>query len=306
MSPDSQQPQNSSPLPEVPPLAPEAQPPQPVAYPEQPAVIPVAPPAPQPQPVAVPAPVTPVANPFGSPAPTSNATQFQQAPFPGATSVASQPGGAPLTMPQPKKKLGLLIGLIAGGVVVLGGLAAVLLIFLAPSGKIAESDLVSASLEDTSFMRPKQWESVTIDSNSGYGDKKGKDGESNAYIVAKKGTYVQSGIKDATDSQLETFRSSIVDQMSTSDATESMKKSDECTEVKDVKVEQSSIETTNLVGIMRISATCVRDDGSATAIMYIGLGDDGYLRSVMVVASESLWKQNEAVFNKMLDSVDQS
>jgi hypothetical protein len=207
--------------------------------------------------------------------------------------------------PAPKKKVGLLVGLIVGGLVVLGGLVTALLIFVFPSGKVAESDLVSTTTDSTSYLRPKQWESVTVNSVSGYGDKKGKDGKSTAAIFVKEGTYVKSGVKDATSEQLETFRSTVVSGISSTDAEDMAKEAGECDSTKNVTTKQSSVSTSDMIGILRIDATCVRSDATYKLSLYLTLGNDGYLRSVFVMATEALWKQNETVYNKMLDSVAQ-
>lgn len=269
-------------------------------------------PAIAPQPVAPPTPATteqPIV--FGAPLSqttepvTSFPSQFSQQPaFPAAAPAAEVP---PMT-PQPvahKKKLGLFIGAIVGGVILVGGLAAVLFFVVLPSGKIAESDLVSATSDNTAYLHPKQWEAITLNSISGYGDKKAQDSKSTAAIFLKKGTYVKSGLIDASDSDIDSFRSTVLSAMSTSDAEDTLKESGECESVNNVSASKSSVKTMNMIGIMRLDGICVRDTTNYRLSLYIALGNDGYLRSIIIMATESLWKQNEAVFNKMLESADQ-
>jgi len=213
---------------------------------------------------------------------------------------------APVLPTAPKKKHGLLIGLIAGGVVLLTGIAVVLYIFVFNAGKISESDLVSSTTDSTSYLRPKQWESISVTSIDGYGDKKGKNNTSSAAIFVQKKNYVSSGVKGASTTELEKFRNSILDTMTIASGGEAAKQSGSCTSVEDVTVMKSTVTTTNMVGVLRIDATCKRDDGTFKVAIYLTLGDDGYLRSVILMSTESLWKKNEAIFNKMLDSADQS
>lgn len=207
--------------------------------------------------------------------------------------------------PASKKKLGLLIGSIAGGLVVIGALITILLLFVFPSGKIAESDLVSATTDGTTYLRPKQWQSVTVDSTSGYGDKKGKDGKSNAAIFVKKLSYIYSDVTSLSSDQLSTVRSTITDSISTTKAEDDLKDEGGCTSVKDVKVTESSISNSSMIVVFRIDGTCVQDDVSGK-IVYLGtIGDDGYGRAIVLLATDNVWKQNETVFDKMLGSVDQ-
>lgn len=317
----NQQPQNSTdPLPEAPPVeTPVTQPEESIMQPAEPAsTAPISEPVP-PMPVSTPEP-TPAPEPLltapiqpTAPVPPAPAAQFPQQPttaFPQNT--FTQPGPqvgvpmAPMPGAMPKKKnLGLLIGLISGGVIILGGLIAVLLIFVLPSGKISESDLVSETIEETTILRPKQWESVTVNNVSGFGDRKGKDDTSTAAIFVKKQDYVQSGIKDATSDQVETFRDTVISGMSSDDAASVAKEAGECTSTENVTITKSSVEKNNSIGILRVDATCVRDDGTFTLALYLALGDDGYLRSVFLMSTENLWKQNSAVFDTMLESADQ-
>lgn len=305
MSPDSQQPQTPPTLPEVPQITP----PQPVSptngpvmdpLPAQPSVQPASAPVPEPAPAVVPTP-----QPFPQPAPAPS--QFAQSTtFPAQAPVPPQTIPSATPQPAPKKKLGLLIGVIAGGLVVVGALVAVLLIFVLPSGKINESDLVSATTDSTTYLRPKQWQSITVSSISGYGDKKGKDGTSTALIAVQKKNYVQSGVTSASASQLDTFRETVKTSMTSGDAEDAIKETgSSCTSTEDVTVTKSSVSTTNMVGVLRVDGICVRSDGRFKIVLYITLGEDGYLRSIALMSTESQWKLNEAVFNKMLESADQ-
>lgn len=265
---------------------------------------------PQPQDTApTPMPETPNVNVESTPqAPAQMPTS---APDPIATPVQNP---AFMTAPQapvqpaPKKKrLGLIIGLIVGGVVLLGTTIALLLFFLLPNGLVSESDLVSATTDDTTYLRPKQWESTNVNSISGYGNKRGNDDTSTALIAVQKKNYVQSGVKSASDSSVRSFREALMETMTSDAAEAAIKKTGvSCTSTENVTVKKSSVSTTNMIGVLKIDGICVRDDGRFKTIVYVTLGEDGYLRSIVMMATEAQWTQNEAVFTKMLESADQA
>jgi hypothetical protein len=249
------------------------------------------------EPVPVPVENQPLANStFPVTPPTSPLDQFN---------LSETPVAAVLPIPQ-KKKPWLLIGLIAGGVVLLAALAVVLYVFVFNAGKISESDLVSSTTSGTSYLHPKQWQIVSVNSVDGYGDKKGKDGTSTAAIFVKKTSYVSPDVKKVSATELDKFRTAVLDSMTIASGGQVAKDAGSCTSVEDVTVMKSAVTTTNMVGVLRINATCTRDDGTFKVALYSTLGNDGYLRTIMLMSTESLWKQNEAIFNKMLDSADQS
>lgn len=257
---------------------------------------------------------TPIApEPTTQPEPTASLPQFPQSLDETAPVAIQQPPApqpvppaTPLIVPAPKKKTGLIIGIVAGGIILIAAVAVTLLLLAANAGKITEADLVTAKDDDTVYLRPKQWQAITVNTIAGYGDKKGKNDTSTALMAVQKKNYVKSGINSATDSELATFRDTVTSSMTSSNAEEAVKETgSSCTSTEDVTVTKSSVKTTNMVGLLRIDGTCVRDDGKFHVVIYVTLGDDGYLRSVVLMSTESLWKLNETVFNKMLESTNQ-
>ena len=291
--PDVTAPVIVSPAPVVPPASGSidgfTQPAQPVMSPANPPVrafndiAPVQPVSPAPTPAV--APVTPM---FGTP--TTGEVQ-------------------PLQAMQPAKKktnVVMLVSLIVGSLVVLGGIAAIVFLFVLPGlGKIAEADLVSATTNGTSYLHPKQWKEVSDGNTSGYGDKLAKDGKSTAEILTKKGSYVQADITSVSDDQLSAFRKTMVDAYSSSQATKTLQGSTNCSDIKNVTTTENTLKAAHSVGVFTITADCTADNVKFKMVYYAVLGDDGYARTVFLIANENGWKQNEAIFNKMLNSADQ-
>lgn len=262
--------------------------------------------APEPPVMKVPAPVEPV-NPV-TPEPVAQFPQsLDETPPLVAQPVAPQPAPvpAPVLIPAPKKKTGLIIGAIVGGVVILAAAVFAVFFFMANSDKVSDADLVTAKDDNTVYLRPKQWQAIANSSGAGYGDKKGPDGKSTALIFVKKGIYVKSGIINATRSEKDAFGESVLASTSQGDAEKMVKESGECNSVKDVDMWRAVTDSMNVVGALRIDGTCVRDAATYKLAIYVGLGNDGYTRTAVVMATESLWKQNLDIYTHMLESVDQ-
>lgn len=316
MDPYANKPPQNPNLPEVPPVTPQPNNPtvpqpdvvSPAPVPQAATPSPVIPgaqptapaptPAPTMSPVMSPAPVAPPVAGFGQATPTPSS--FAQNP-----SVIGSGTGAPFTPPKKKVSVGAIIGIIGGIVVLIGSILAVVLLVL-PGGKISESDLVSENIDNTTILRPKQWESISVGDISGFGDKKAKDGKSTAVVLVGKDNYIQSGIKEATETQRNGFVDAVVKNTSKSSAEEYLKKTGECTSISDVKIEKANTNPANAVGVLTIKGTCKRDNVDFRILYYGLLGNDGYARSYAIIATADLWEKNEAVFQKMLEGVDQS
>ncbi len=319
MNPDSSSPENNAPLPEVPSILPPPLPP--IIEPEvmesedtllvaepvptvPPEITAATPPAAQP-------PVRPVA--FASSGIVSDirrpqpVAQSQPAPQAPSSPFSAAPQTAPsLAVPKKKSKLLLIIGLVVGGLALMGGIAAVLLLFVfGANGKVADSDLVSATTDGTTYLRPKQWQPITTGDVSGYGNLLGKNNKSTGLIAAMKGAYV--GVLDnPTDAQLSEVRDAAV-KVITPSYLETLNKNDGgCNSASNLKTAASTVKNARSYGIIKITANCVQDDGSNSIVIdYMLLGNDGYARMITLRAAEANWKQNEAVYNKMIDSADQ-
>lgn len=219
--------------------------------------------------------------------------------------VQPTPESAPVLAPAPKKKTGLIIGAVVGGIVILAAAVFTVFFFMANSDKVSNADLVTSKDDNTVYLRPKQWQAIANSSGAGYGDKKGPEGKSTALILVKKGIYVKSGIINATRSEKDAFGESVLDSTSKSDAEKMVKESGECNSVSDVNMWRAVTDSMNVVGALRVDGICVRDTATYKLAIYVGLGNDGYTRTAVVMATESLWKQNVDIYTHMLESVDQ-
>lgn len=317
MSPDNDNLQNKSPLPEVPQI-PTSEPP--VSPTDQPAVITPEVPSvimpaaaempPSPAPSAFNSPTTPPVSPqqpdVAPPAPVTQPTFNQLS----VTPVTPRPEMSSVVPGNPAKKglgLGAILGIVGGLIVVAGGVIGVLfLLGFMNQGKVSEADLVTSTTTETSYLRPKQWSQVSTSGIDGYGNKVAKDDKSTAAIFVKKISYYKSGIKSVSDSQVTAFRDAMVKANSGSTAENELKTTGECSEVKTVKTTASANNNAKSIGVFTVTGTCVKDGANFHIVYYALLGDDGYGRTIILIATEESWKLNETIFNKMIDSADQS
>lgn len=264
-----------------------------------------------PTPPSTPAPV------FDDIKPTQTTTHQNPATTPGTAPSSNPPSpteapipiqSAPIANPVVKKprKTAVLIGVIASVVVLTGFTAVVFLLILPSLGKISSSDLVSATSASTSYLYPKQWKEATVDSASGYGEKTSESGDYSALIVSEKLSYLQSGVNKSSDKQVAGIRQLLVELNSARAAEATIMKAGSCDSVKDVRVTESTVKNTNSIGIFKITGICSKEKVRYKVAYYTLLGNDGYARAITLVATESSWKQNEDVFNKMLDSAEQA
>ena len=325
MNPDSTSSENNALLPEVPSILPPT--PTPIIEPgatetESPAL------AAEPVPATAPETITTVPSPAQPPVRPAAVINTPFVPLAGIVSdirparplVSSSPSpvqetvspfsAAPQTQPAsdaPKKRSkGLLVvGLVVGGFALISGVAAVLLLFVfGANGKVAESDLVSTTADGTTYLRPKQWQPVTVGTTAGYGDKLAKDGKSSAMVLVSKGSYTQ-GFESPTDEIIAALRKNVSGALTPTTAAPKMKSDGDCSEVKDVTIAESTVKNDKSFGIVDISGTCLKDGITYKMVYYLLIGNDGYVRTTILVATEANWNKNEAVFNKMIDSANQ-
>lgn len=246
------------------------------------------------------------AAPHHKPLAASQPTPVSNQPSSAQTPVATS--SAPTAFPDIKNphKTAVLIGVV-GSIIALVGVAAVIFLLVLPSiGKIASSDLVSTTSADTNYLHPKQWKEATVGSTGGYGEKASGSNDYSAVIVSEKLSYLQSGVTKSNDKQISVFRQLMVKLNSASTAEATMKRTGGCDSVKDVNATESTIKNANSIGIFKITGICTKGKTLYKIAYYALLGNDGYARAITLVATEKSWKQNEAVFNKMLDSAEQA
>ena len=217
--------------------------------------------------------------------------QQRPAPYVAQSHVASSASA-------PKKKHGLAIFFIV--LVVGGGLAAGVYFFSHFfSTKVATSDLIKESYQSTTYLRPKQWKPLTVANGSAYGDLKGKDGKSTALVTLR----TLPTHFNVAESDYPALRTQVLDSL-TETSLASSTGSNPCSSVTDVQKEADTSTTATMVGLIRLTSTCIRSDGSFTLKMHGVIGKDGYVRLIAVMAAQKSWTENEAVFQKMLDSIE--
>lgn len=167
------------------------------------------------------------------------------------------------------------------------------------STKIATSDLIEESYRSTTYLRPRQWKPLTVANGSAYGDLKGKDGKSTALVTLR----TLPTHFDVAESDYPALRTQVLDSL-TETSLASSTGSSPCSSVTDVQKEADASTTATMVGLIKLTSTCVRSDGSFTLKMHGILGKDGYVRLIAIMAAQKTWAENEEVFQKVLDSVE--
>jgi hypothetical protein len=256
-----------------------------------------------PAPVTQPSPTTPssyqAVNPYETNLATEPlhplATQPQPAPTP-----VPQPytPSAAMTPPRPKKKRHLIMKIVGGIFLLYLGYVA----YANLSALVSVDDLVQTDIQNTSYLRPKQWQPTGL-GTSGYGAPDKKSGKFTA-LVSVKITPLSLGA--LSDSEITTFRSQILDTLTSSALNSAMAANGSpCKSDINLQKEADTSSTPTTTGLYTLTATCERSDGTVMIKMRGVIGKDGNVRNIGVTASSALWKINEAAYQKMLDSLQQ-
>lgn len=204
---------------------------------------------------------------------------------------------------QPKKSRGTLFGVI-GFILLLVVAGAAWFFFF--SGRISASDLVEASVQNTTYLRPKQWSQVPSNATSSFGDMKGGDGKSTALVSLNVSPQQFSGVVDSA-SNLESVRSQILTTVTEETVAPAFQAGGAaCQSAIKLQKEADTSSTETNAGLYKLTASCDRNDGTSILKMRGVIGRDGYVRVIAVFAGQASWNMNEAAYQKILDSVDQS
>lgn len=274
---------------------------QPVSPPASPQPMPETLPLASPEQAAVPQP------PFQTPAPPQPAPITPQAP-PQTPPVFTQPTPPVQPFGQPpvaKSKKPLAIGGIIGAVIAVllgGGSLFYTYVYVPQLTKVSMSDLTSTTTDSIAFRYPKQWKKID---SSTYGDKLGKNDTNSALVSVKKQTYIKSGVLAASDSEVQQIRDTILSGASDSELKSSLVDPSTCSDLGNFTKSSYTHKSDHAVGLVKITAECTKSDTKFKLAFVIILGEDGYLREGFVGASLDNWKQNQPVYDAMLDSVDQ-
>lgn len=195
----------------------------------------------------------------------------------------------------PKKLIGIFVIILFS----IGGFAAFYVINVA-SFTVSEGDLVEQKADFTTYSRPKQW--VQLD--RGFGDGRSDDGKSSS-LVSVTVSPVEPALINPSDRMLKELRELVKNTVTEQRFVETMQKSDKpCTAPPKVQIDASLASVGSLEGLSQFNVSCERQDGKFTLKMRLYLGTtDGRVRTIVVGSTDSLWKQNGAVYEKILDSV---
>jgi hypothetical protein len=206
--------------------------------------------------------------------------------------------------PPKKRHTKLIVFLSILGVLVIGlGIAYFIYIRL---DSVSVGDLVEEKIQNTTYLRPKQWQPITAGTGSGYGDKLGENGKSAGAVTVAIGASPISGILTSIDGVYDMLRTQSLASLSEEAAIASFRNNgSDCGSDLDFQKEEDTSSTPTTVGLFRISALCHRSDGTVVLHIHGVIGRDGYVRSIIVVASQSNWDKNQDAYKKMLDSLQQ-
>lgn len=205
--------------------------------------------------------------------------------------------------PSQNKKSGKAI-LIVAGLIVVAALA-VGAYFILFSNKIAVSDLVQETVQQTTYLRPKQWNPTG--SEGSFGDLRAKNGKSSAALNVKESSQA-SPLAGVSDEMYEQLRTQLVNQASVSAIEPAFRNTGEaCKTDITFKAEPDTKKTKTAIGLMTMTGTCTREDGNFTVKIHTVAGiSDGQIRVIAVGARNVDWDKNSEAFQAILDSVGQT
>jgi hypothetical protein len=193
---------------------------------------------------------------------------------------------------------------IVVGLIIVAALAIGAYFFLF-NNKIAVSDLVQETFQQTTFLRPKQWSSTG--SEGGFGDLKGKSGKSSAAVSVKESQQA-SPVSGASDAMYDQLRTQLVNQASVAAIEPAFRNTGEaCKSDITLKAEPDVKKTKTAIGLSTLVGSCTREDGDFTIKIRTVAGiSDGQIRAIALGARNVDWDTNSEAFQAILDSVGQA
>jgi hypothetical protein len=194
---------------------------------------------------------------------------------------------------------------IVVGLIVVAALAASTYFFLF-NNKIAVSDLVQETVQQTTFLRPKQWK-PTGSADGIFGDLKAQGGKSSA-LVSVKESQQASPLAGASDAMYDQLRTQLLSQSSVASIEPAFRNSGEaCKSDITFKIEQDTKKTKTAIGLTTMTGTCTREDGDFMVKIHTVAGvSDGRVRVIALGARNVDWNTNSEAFQAILDSVGQA
>ena len=178
---------------------------------------------------------------------------------------------------------------------------------------IKEEDLVRTSLNRTSWLQPKQWRKYKQESNGEtvqviYGDGLQKDNKSSAVLLVSQ-TNQQRLLTNALPEYYENIRESLLKTFDPNQIRSILTSADNigCLQTPNVNKSADRSNTGNITGLILITASCSTKYSSFNIkARFVAGKEDGIVRLIFLASEETARKKNEAVFNKMLDSISAS
>lgn len=173
--------------------------------------------------------------------------------------------------------------------------------------RVTIGNLVEERVNSTSYLRPQQWKKIDA-STSAYGNMHGENDKSSALVAINVGNSSSLSGATPTDGFYDMVRTATLDELTPEWLKGTMNKNAElpCQNVTSFEKKADTSKTATSIGMFRVSASCQRSDGRFEIHLRGIIGNDGKIRVIMLVATESIWNKDQAAFNKMLDSITQS
>ena len=213
----------------------------------------------------------------------------------------THPSVQPQILETPNKKLRIVLSIVACLLVA----GTVVFVLLLNYGRISVSDLVEVKLQNTSYLRPRQWKELSS-GMSGFGDRLGKNNKSTELVAMNVGTTPNTAILSATDGMFQHVRTQVLDALTAASITPTFEKSNiPCTGGIDLQKEADTSTVGDTIGIYKLTATCNRDKDTYIMKMRGVVGRDGYIRTIGLLAPQTKWNMNTEAYQKVIDSLRQ-
>ena len=182
---------------------------------------------------------------------------------------------------------------------------------------VKEEDLTRVSSGSTSWMVPRQWRKYNEESrresddniiSTIYGDGLSKDNKSSTVLMVKQRNR-QTALTNALPEYYETLRESYLNEFDPNQIRDELASDSNvgCKQTPKINKSIDRFDTNGVVGLFSVDASCPTRYSLFTIKIRLVVGrNDGIVRSIYLSSYEFTWKKNEAVFNKMLDSISAS
>lgn len=199
----------------------------------------------------------------------------------------------------PRARRGVLLAVTL--LIVGAGAAAAYLFFF--DNKVSANDLVETTVEDTSYLYPKQWKEVNAGIR-GYGDLRGESGKSTAVVTVN---ITPSAMGSVSTENVEPIRTQLLNTLSEKTVQPAFQSGGAtCSSGISLNKEADDSRRSSTIGLYKLTATCQGQDKRYVLKMRGVVGYDGRMRTIALMATQSLWDKNGQTFDTIIDSVKQA